>query len=78
MDDQQQRAWQSLLRVTGNLPPQQKLEEMRAAAQTRLVNYQNEGDQYGIATYAPIVAKLEKTSTLGDIFYYLKQEFKIN
>jgi hypothetical protein len=78
MKDQIQRTLQSLLRVTGNLPPQQKLEEMTAAAKTRLVNYQNEGNAYGVATYAPIVAKLEQAKSVEDAFNSLKQDYGLS
>ena len=65
----QQKILQNLLKISTKGPNQ--LEEIFAAAKTRLINYENEGDEEGASLYRPIVQILEKIETLEEFDKYV-------
>lgn len=64
MGAQQRKTLQSLLRITKG---SHQLEEMRAAASTRLQLYQQEKDKEGVSIYEPIVRALEKARSMEEV-----------
>ena len=67
MDDQQRRTLESLLTNTETVPPQYRLETLEVAARTNWELYRQEGDEEGMAIYAPLLRLIQQSDSVEKI-----------